>query len=340
MNDQFNAKVEKLAYAVRKRQVLWLSKGAKRKRGIKTTVRLISNFPRLWERIIEQTPNGSCQWGSTLFVADGDADLYIILNTSTHDYAGSPLPTVDFPAPERVWGLHMEPPEYVKLFELDRLAEHEKISRFYTNCEDLYLQNPARYIPSPPYNLMHIDRSWNFLSRAALPKKTEDLCIVSASFNRIKGHQIRQNFIEKLSHSDLKFSLWGKGSGFQNYSNYRGVAPKKWDALSACKYSIVVESSLSPLYWTEQLTDSLLAFSLPLYYGSPNANQYLPNECYVPIDIHSSNCIEQIRAIIERREYESRLPAILEARQKILQEQNLFAFLDGEINTAWRLAER
>ena len=336
MQGKFSAKVDKLAHAIQKRQALWLSDEAKRKRGIKVTVRLISNFARLWERITEQTPNGSCQWGSTLFLGEGDADLYIILNTSTHDYSGAPLPEIDFPSPERVWGLHTEPPEYVKLFRLDRPEEHQKISRFYTSCEFLYCQNPTKYIPCPPYNLMHVDRSWDFLVKAALPKKTENLCMIASSFNRIEGHQTRLNFVDELSHSALEFSLWGKGDGFQKYSNYRGVASKKWDVFSSCKYSIVVESSMAPFYWTDQLTDSLLSFSLPLYYGSSKVNQYLPEDCYIPIDIHSPDCVEIIKKIAESREYEKRLPAIIEARQKILYEQNLFAFLDREVNAFFR----
>lgn len=332
---KLQAKVKKLVHAIEKRRALGLSAPAKSKRGIKATVRLIANFARLWERITEQTPQGSCQWGNTLFLGEGEADLYVVLNTSTHDYGGTALPAIDFPPPERVWGLHLEPPEYVKLFELDRPEEHQKISRFYTNCEYLHCQNPAKYLPSPPYNLMHVDRSWDFLAKAALPAKTENLGMISASFNRIAGHKARLDFIEKLVGSDLKFSLWGKGDGFRKYANYRGVAPTKWEAISGCKYAIVVESSVSPFYWTEQLTDSLLCFALPLYYGSPNISQYLPEDCYIAIDIHDPGCIAKIKAAIASGEYEKRLPAIRAARQKILYEQNLFAFLDRAITASF-----
>jgi hypothetical protein len=335
MQPQFYSKVKKLTHAVQKRRALRLSAEAKKKRGIDVTVRVISNFPRLWERIIEQTPKGSCQWGNTLFLGEGEADFYAILNTSTHDYAGSPLPAIVLPPPERVLGLHLEPPEYVKLFGFDRSEEHQKISRFYTTCEHLYRQDPVKYIPSPPYNLMHVDRSWDFLARAAIPKKTETLCMISSSLAIITGHQVRLDFIERLSQSNLNFSLWGKGDGFKKYSNYRGVAPTKWDVLSPCKYSIVVESSLAPFYWTEQLTDSLLSFSLPLYYGSSKVNQFLPEDCYIPIDIYDPYCAEKIKEIIESGAYEKRLAAILESRREILYEQNLFAFLAREVNTVF-----
>lgn len=331
MQVQFTAKLEKLAHAIQKHQALGLSARAKQKRGIEVTVRLISNFSRLWERITDQTPKGSCQWGSTLFLGEGEADIYVILNTSTHDYAGNPLPAINLPTPDKVWGLHMEPPDYVKLFRLDQPHEHHKISRFYTNCPELYEQYPTKYLPSPPYVLMHVDRSWDFLAKASLPQKTETLCMISSGLKTLEGHKAQLEFIERLVSSNLEFSLWGRSNQFNKYSNYRGIAPTKWEVLSPCKYSIVVENSIVPFYWTEKIADCLLSFSLPLYYGSPNVNKYLPEECYIPIDIHDPNCSEKIKEIIESGEYEKRLPAILEARDKILYEQNLFAFLDREI---------
>ena len=334
---EFEKKAEKLYYAAKKRQALWLSKRAKAQRGIKFTVCLIPNFPRLWESIIDQTPNGSCQWGNTLFYGEFNdkADLYIILNTSTHDYGGNLMPPISLPEPERVWGLHIEPPEYVKIFKLDEPDEHVKISRFYTNVESLYRENPEKYIPSPPYILMHIDRSWDFLVNAPAPVKSEDVVMISSSLKTITGHRERVEFIERLVESELPFSLWGRGDEFKKYPNYRGFAPQKWDVLASCKYSIVVENSVVPFYWTEKISDSLLAFTLPLYHGSPNVSQFLPKDCYIPIDIHDPFCADKIKEITATGEYEKRLPAIIEAREKILHEQNLFAFLNREINLAF-----
>jgi len=331
MQVQFTAKLEKLAHAIQKRKVLGFSARDKQKRGIEVTVRLISNFSTLWERITDQTPKGSCQWGNTLFLGEGEADLYVILNTSTHDYAGNPLPVIDLPTPDKVWGLHTEPPDYVELFRLDQPNEHQKISRFYTNCPHLYEQYPTKYVPSPPYVLMHVDRSWDFLAKASLPQKTEMLCMILSGLKTLEGHKAQLEFLERLVSSNLEFSLWGRSNQLNKYSNYRGIAPKKWEVLSPCKYSIVIENSIVPFYWTEKIADCLLSFSLPLYYGSPNVNKYLPEDCYIPIDIHDPNCSEKIKEIIESGEYEKRLPAILEARNKILYEQNLFAFLDREI---------
>ena len=333
----FEKKVEKLYHAIQKKRALQLSDSDKAERGIEFTVRLISNFPFLWERIIDQTPKRSCQWGNTLFCGESnvEADLYVVLNTSTHDYGDNPLPPINFPEAKKVWGLHLEPPEYVKMFRLDQQEEHAKISRFYTNVESLYRKNPDKYIPSPPYNFMHIDRSWDFLVNAPVPVKTEEVCMISSSLNIIPGHRERLQFIERLVQSDLRFSLWGRGDEFKKHPNYRGFAPKKWDALAPCKYSIVVENSIVPFYWTEKITDNLLAFTLPLYHGSPNVSKFLPEDCYIPIDIHDPFCVDKIKDIVTSGEYEKRLPAIIEAREKILHEQNLFAFLSREINIAF-----
>jgi len=61
-------------HSARIRKVMSLTPAQKSSRGIRRTVRLLSNFPGLWQRTIEQTPGGNCQWGKSLFVADIKGD--------------------------------------------------------------------------------------------------------------------------------------------------------------------------------------------------------------------------------------------------------------------------
>ncbi len=80
------------------------------------------------------------------------------------------------------------------------------------------------------------------------------------------------------------------------------------------------------------MADPFLGFALPFYAGCPNASDYFPNGSFVPIDPRDfEGSLATIRSVIENDEYEKRLPAILEARQLILEEYNLFAVLSREI---------
>lgn len=296
---------------------------------IRRTVRLVSNFPGLWRRTIEQTYEGACQSGGTLFVAEGEADLYLVLNTtrrSTTMDGSYELPSV---TAERIWGLHMEPEPYVRQLSYDSPHEHSSISRFYTNCEHL-LSKGGIYQPSPPYVHSITDKSWDFLAAAKPPDKIHNLGIICSSLSILEGHRRRLKFLDRLEDSGLDFAIWGRGKELSKYRGYKGFALSKWNAHSICRYSIVLENSIAPLYWTEKLADSLLSFSHPIYYGAPDAGEYFPKESFTPINIESPSCINEICDLVKSDTSERQFPALCEARQAILQTHNLHAFIDRE----------
>jgi len=317
-------------YRARINKILRLDAREKKARGIKRTVRLISNFPGLWQRTIQQTPHGSCQWRGTLFVAEGAADHYVILN-SIHDASGGPLyPKLVLPEPRQVWGLHMEPDEYVRLLKYDSPTEHALVSRFYTNCTSL-LKLGGIYRPSPPYVHFLTGKSWDFLAAAPPPRKRIKLGIITSDLNDIEGHKQRQRFLEELDASEIDCVIWGRGAGLKRFRKYRGFALNKWDVHAQCRYSIVIENSTSDWYWSEKVADALLGYSLPLYHGCIELGRFLPAASFLPININERGCIDHIRQILQADPYIERLPAIETARELLLNNENLYAFLDREL---------
>jgi hypothetical protein len=310
-----------------------LAAAGRSSRGIKRTVRLLANFPGLWQRTIEQTPRGSCQWGSTLFVADGEADHYVILNSIRRPLASPYLPNIRLPDPGRVWGLHMEPEPYVRLLDYDDTDEHALTSRFYTNCESLIARGGI-YRPSPPYVHFHVGRSWDFLASTSLPDKKIELGIISSGLDTIEGHKARLAFLAELDASDIDCAIWGRGENLRKFRKYRGYIASKWDAHIACRYTIVIENSIAPWYWSEKPADALLSYSLPLYHGCPDLGHFLPPDSFLPFDIARPDRIEIIRDIVRSSPYRDRLPAIMQARDVLLRQQNLYAFLDREMNSS------
>ena len=125
--------------------------------------------------------------------------------------------------------------------------------------------------------------------------------------------------------------LWGRGEGLERFRNYRGFVGSKWDAHSVCRYSIVIENSVSQLYWSEKPADALLAFSFPLYYGTPQLSDYLPRGSYEPIDIADPTVIDYIRRLMACGRAQAARREIEAARWSLLHEQNLYAFLDREL---------
>jgi len=318
-------------HGARIRKVMALTPLQKAARGIRRTVRLLGNFPGLWQRIIEQTPGGDCQWGDTLFVAGGDADHYIILNSIRHPVDSPFLPNVALPDPSRVWGLHMEPQAYVQLLGYDTPEEHALTSRFYTNC-DVLIARGGIYRPSPPYVHFHVGKSWDFLARAQPPEKKIELGIISSGLNTIEGQKARLDFLEELDASDIECAIWGRGDNLRALRKYRGFALSKWDVHSICRHSIVIENSVAPWYWSEKPADALLSFSFPLYHGCPELGRFLPPASFQALDIGKPARIQSIRDILEAAPYQQRLGVIAQARETLLNRENIFAFLNRELN--------
>jgi hypothetical protein len=312
------------------RAVMGLSSRDKAARGIERTVRLYGNFPGLWQRTIEQTPGGSCQWGKTLFVADGEADHAVILNALHRDEAGQALDAPKL-GKGNIWVLHMEPDEYISKLGYDRGIEHEIASLIYTNSPQLLARN-GPYVPSPPYVHFNLGRSWDFLSTTPIPTKTVSVGIISSDLAHIAGHLERLKFLEALDASGIESVLWGRGAGLKRFRNYRGFLQNKWQGHAASRYSIVIENSVSPLYWSEKVADALLAYSLPLYHGCPNLGHYLPADSFIPIDIRQPQEIDRIRTLVAGDEFERRMPAIAAARDALLRHENVYAFIDRELD--------
>lgn len=338
LRDRVLQRLNRLRYADRwQRRIiqrtLGLGPAEKSARMIRRTVRLVSNFPGLWQRTIEQTPGGKCQWGSTLFVADGEADYYVILNSIRHPAGSSHLPQLRLPVPGRVWMLHMEPEPYVQKLGYDDPAEHALVSRIYTNCASLIAKGGI-YRASPPYVHFHIGKSWDFLKGAELPKKKIKLGIISSGLDEIMGQRARLDFLDELDASNVDCAIWGRGKNLHKLRHYRGFAPSKWQVHALCRYSIVIENSVSDWYWSEKPADALLGWSLPLYHGCPRLGDYLPSESFIPFDIGRSDRMAMLRDILRVDPYGQRVAAIADARQRLLSQENLYAFLDRELEAA------
>lgn len=315
------------------RRVLSLTPEEKKRRGIERTVRLVSNSRGMWNLTLEQTPQQSCQWGRTLFVGSGPADHYIVVTALPKPPPEGPGLDFEMPGPERVWGWQMEPEEYVVKLGFDNPAEHALMSRFYTNV-DFQIARGGIYRGAPPYVFWHLIRTWDWLKKASMPRKSIQLGVINSGLQNISGHERRREFMKRLDRSSLDYAMWGRGIEHGEYRGYRGFAPSKWRVHAASRYSIVMENTIADFYWSEKIADALLAWSVPLYYGSPKIFDYFPEEAIIPIDIRDPDCVRRIESLMASDRWEKRIPALNEARRLLLEKENLYAFLDAELDAA------
>ncbi|RME92088.1 MAG: glycosyltransferase [Verrucomicrobia bacterium] len=125
-------------------------------------------------------------------------------------------------------------------------------------------------------------------------------------------HRLRYDFTQRLRQVLPELEVWG-----------HGVRPmeRKNVALDPYRYHIAIENHVSLHGWTEKLADAFLGLCLPFYFGAPNAADYFPEESFIPIDIRDfEGTVETIRRAIRDNEYEKRLPAIREARRRVIEQ--------------------
>lgn len=154
--------------------------------------------------------------------------------------------------------------------------------------------------------------------------KTHNLSMVfSPKRMRHTLHHRRFNFMQKLMLELPEMDVYGRGAR---------PLDDKAEALDAYRYHVAVENYIGPHHWTEKLSDAFLGLTLPFYAGCHNAADYFPPDSFIPIDMKNpAGAARIIRKAISNNEYEKRLPAIMEARRRVLFEHNFFALVSREI---------
>jgi len=124
-------------------------------------------------------------------------------------------------------------------------------------------------------------------------------------------HRKRYDFVQGLKRVLPDLEVFGRG--------VRPIMDKR-EALDPFRYHLAIENHVSPHHWTEKLADAFLGACLPIYYGCAEIAQYFPEESFIALPALSDPlALADIALAAERdRLWEKRLPFILEARRRVL----------------------
>lgn len=273
----------------------------------------------------------------TIFATTLNPDINVIINS----------PNVYVPLISKLkenWLIHIEPPGYIQKLGYNKEKLHNKYTRVYT-CDPTLYNKGGKYIASPPFVHWHLEISsynkgklellhdYNFLkSQVLAPDKTSGLAVINSNIYSLPGHKLRADFITDLCNSKFDFNLYG-GSKWSKFNQYIDTAPRgKWPIYSTSRYTLVIENEVAPYYWSEKITDAILCWSMPIYFGCPNLSDYLPKGSYINIDITQKDAINKLQKIVESDYYETNLDNLAKARELILDKYNLLNFIDQELN--------
>lgn len=158
------------------------------------------------------------------------------------------------------------------------------------------------------------------------PEKTKLISVIGSNKAFTKGHIDRIRFIDRFKdvYGD-KVDVFGRG-----YNDF----DDKWEVLSQYKYHIVIENSCSKYYWTEKLSDCYMAGTYPIYHGCTNIADYFPEGSYTHVDINDfENTCKVIDSLIGSDKYEKSQPMLLECKEKVLGEYNMFNIISRALDT-------
>ncbi len=223
-----------------------------------------------------------------------------------------------------------EPPP-IKIYGPNFLSQYGHVlspqpAQFLAHKNHILQVAPIRWFYGCPlgendHNYIGVDE----FSQQKPPQKTRDISTVCSNKQMSPAFKRRFEFTKILA-SEL-------GSHIDWFG--RGVRPvnDKSEAMNDYKYHVALENHIYPHYWTEKIADCFLAFCLPFYYGPDNIVEYFPAESFIPIDTHNTDhAVEALKKAVSDNVYESRLPAILRARELVLTDYNLMNVVAGIVS--------
>ncbi|MBN1841173.1 MAG: hypothetical protein JW883_02690 [Deltaproteobacteria bacterium] len=203
------------------------------------------------------------------------------------------------------------------------VEKHEPYSKVFTHHPASF---DSKYVTSHPGIPWHVDRSFDALVSSPMPKKTKDLSWIVGDAMELPGHKKRWAFLEYIRRqSSFEIDLYGRAVKF---------IEDKWDGLAPYRFSLAIENTRGPDYWTEKVADCFLSWTVPFYYGCTNLTDYFPKESFIEIDIDRPlTSLEKIKASVDNGAWLNRVPALEEARRLVLHKYQLFPHLVGLIHT-------
>ena len=273
-------------------------------------VRVIKNWS--WPDLTRQTPGSSGVWKGIKITCDpvSECDVAIILNFV-------PEQTTLQCAPENIWAIMQEP--YIEGIFDWMLEGHEQFYRVFTHHPPRQ-NHSIKYTPNQPALPWHVNKSYDELKAWRIPEKRANISWITSNMTVFPGHERRMRFLDHLKLNNLKIDLFGKGINY---------IEDKWDGLAPYRYSLAIENSSGPNYWTEKIADCFLSWTVPIYFGCTNLEDYFPAESFIRIDIdRPDDALNVIDNALSSDNWNARLPALEEARNLVLDRYQLFPQID------------
>ena len=182
---------------------------------------------------------------------------------------------------------------------------HQEPNAIFDN-EDFILQNHNQYYVIFTYNKKVLERCSNAIycpfpafawiqesqySAVDIGKKQFQISCLTGFKRMTEGHLFRQllyfnqSLFEKaFANGDIVFYRSQDGHLLPEISNNPILGSEKFSLFETFQFSIVIENSSQPNYFTEKLIDCLITKTIPIYYGCPNIDEYFDTKGWILLE--------------------------------------------------------
>lgn len=226
------------------------------------------------------------------------------------------------------WLVLQEPPIKAYNWHTKSIAHFDRVFSQWPNTthSDAVMTSTQTAIP------WHVNLNFSTL-QALQPqhKATNAVSSITSINHSFPGHKLRWRLLEHLAQENFHVDLFGKGFNY---------IEDKYDALAPFRYSIAIENSFFPHYWSEKIVDCFLSWTMPIYCGAPNITDYFPADSMILIDPNDpSESRKIICDAIQSKKWERNLDAISESRNRVLNHYQLFPWIKKQIDQSGQLAD-
>lgn len=144
--------------------------------------------------------------------------------------------------------------------------------------------------------------------------KTAMCSLIASKRGHLEGHRLRHALVDHVRAEGLDVAIMGRG--------YNPFGPKE-EGLAPYRYSVVIENSSEPGYFTEKLVDCCLCGTVPIYWGAPDIETYF--DARGLIICRSEGDLRAALAQMSQMDFNARAEAIAENLRRALE----YADLEG-----------
>lgn len=133
-----------------------------------------------------------------------------------------------------------------------------RFHRVFTYQNSLLLKLPnARFLAHGTTWVTDLERDYS--------AKSKNISLIASAKTFSEGHRLRHEVVKAVREQNLDVAILG-----------RGYVPfdKKEDGLAEYRYSVIIENSREPAYFTEKLIDAFVCSCVPIYWGAPDVAHF------------------------------------------------------------------